>query len=143
MDVYRGAVVHCLRPDKMEVLPDHLIGVENGQVFIHYQLFAVGKVRTVAPVENTKRINTFESIDGDAAHALSPRLIAAIYTRAECYVIALTLLCSIMYSYSCYHTLSIAANITIHPVHTSLLSLHVQGRLCACGCWQHYLFCLC
>ena len=32
MDVYRGTVVHCLRPQEMELLPDHLIGVENGQV---------------------------------------------------------------------------------------------------------------
>ena len=32
MDVYRGTAVHCVNPKKMEVLPDHLIGVENGQV---------------------------------------------------------------------------------------------------------------
>ena len=35
MDVYRGTVVHCLTPQKMEILEDHLVGVDTahgGQV---------------------------------------------------------------------------------------------------------------
>lgn len=32
MDAYRGTVVHCLTPERMEVLEDHVIGVDGGQV---------------------------------------------------------------------------------------------------------------
>jgi len=29
MDVYRGTVVHCLMPHQMEVLVDHIVGVDT------------------------------------------------------------------------------------------------------------------
>ena len=32
MDAYRGTVVHCLEPKKMEVLSDYVVGVEERQV---------------------------------------------------------------------------------------------------------------
>jgi guanine deaminase len=32
MDAYRGTVVHCLRPQRMEVLPDTVVGVQDGQI---------------------------------------------------------------------------------------------------------------
>lgn len=32
MDAYRGTVVHCFKPEKMEVLKDYVIGVEGSQI---------------------------------------------------------------------------------------------------------------
>ena len=32
MEVYRGTVVHCRKLQEIEILRDHLIGVEDGQV---------------------------------------------------------------------------------------------------------------
>lgn len=47
MDTYRGTVVHCLTPERMEVLEDYVIGVDGGQVHSCYRLILASVLLTL------------------------------------------------------------------------------------------------